>query len=293
MKGMNLIAPLFIICQVVWAQTTPCDFFGLEKPGISPQDFNPEILNMEGSFIFNAVFNASCDEFYFTKIDAKENIYCSKKVNGVWQSPEMTSFSIERFHDADPFFSADGKRIYFVSSRPTDDSDTQYDYNIWYAERKGDGWGQPVILPHPINTDYEEYFFSISNKGNAYFASNRSGGVGSFDIYQVKIAEDGSMSDPVNVGPPLNTSAYEFDPHISLDENYMVFSINNKDGTSDLYFSYKNMEGAWTRSISLGNKFNTAGTDFAPSLSPDNQYLIYTNNGKLKWVSVDILNTLK
>ena len=173
MKTLKLIASFIIVCPIVLAQTSPCDYFGLEKPDTLAQKFNPSILELEGSFIFNAIYNMpKCDEFYFTKIDSKENIYFSKKVNGVWQSPQIAPFSIQAYHDADPFFALDGKRVYFVSSRPTHSSDTKYDYNIWYADKKDTGWSQPIVLPEPINTAYEEYFFSISNKGNAFFASN-------------------------------------------------------------------------------------------------------------------------
>ena len=241
MKTLRLITLFLLLCQVVLTQTCVCDYFGLDRPDTIAQNFNPSILDLDGSFIFNAIYNVpKCDEFYFTKIDSKENIYFSKKENGVWQSPQIAPFSNEAFHDADPFFAQDGNRVYFVSSRPINSSDTKYYYNIWYADKEGNVWGQPIVLPEPINTDYQEYFFSISNKGNAYFSSNRPGGLGSFDIYQVKISEDGSMSEPVNFGEPVNTNRYEFDPHISPDESFIIFSINNKDGFSDLYFSYKN-----------------------------------------------------
>lgn len=282
------------ISFVAHSQEAPCDYFGLERPDTIPRDFDPEVLSLDGAFIFNGVFSVpNCDEFYFTKIDAKENIYFSKKVNGVWQSPLLASFSHQSYHDADPFFTQDGKRIYFVSSRPIDVSDTKFDYNIWYAERNDKGWDTPVVLPAPINTDDEEYFFSISNKGNAFFASNRPGGIGSFDIYQLQILEDGSMSDPVNLGGPINTNKYEFDPHISLDERFMIFSINNADGFSDLYFSYKNEQGEWAETINMGDQINTPVQDFAPSLTPDNRYLIYTYGGDLKWIHLDVLEKLK
>lgn len=292
MKTAKLIALFILTCHIGMAQPSQCDYFGLEKPGTLPQRFNPPILELNASFIFNAMFSPNCDEIYYTKVDARENIYFSKKVDGKWQAPKIASFSTTGFNDADPFFDPDGNRIYFISARPIDASDTEYDYNIWYADREGKGWSKPTALPSPINTDYEEYFFSISSKGNGFFASNRPGGVGSFDIYQVKVSEDGSMTKPKNVGEPLNTSGYEFDPHISLDESFMIFSIN-KNGSSDIYFSYKDRKGEWVKAIELGDKINTSGDDFAPSLTPDNKHFIYTNQGALKWVSTDLLDDLK
>ena len=294
MKTLLLFTSFVLLCPSLFAQTSPCDYFGLEKPDTEASDFNPEILDMEGSFIFNAVFRMpDCDEFYFTKIDDKENIYWTKRVNGIWQKPHIASFSIQSFHDADPFFTSDGNRVYFVSARPTETADTDYDYNIWYADRNASGWNQPTDLPSPINTEYQEYFFSISDSGNGYFSSNRPGGIGSFDIYKVKISNDGSISDPVNIGGPINTERYEFDPFMSADESLMIFSINNDQGLSDMFFSYKSEDGVWSSAIDLGEKINTSKEDFGPSISPDNKYIFFTNGGKLKWISIDMLESLK
>ena len=219
------------------------DYFGLEEPGTTPKSFNPSILNLNSSFIFNAIYNIpDCNEFYFTKVELKENIYFSKNVNGAWQPPQLASFSVKDYHDADPFFALEGNRVYFISSRPTHSADKKYDYNIWYADRIETGWGKPIVLPEPINTPYEEYFFSISNKGNAFFASNRPKGYGSFDIYKLKLMPDGSMSDPINIGEPVNTEKYEFDPYISPDESFIIFDSDEHPGgygEDDLYVCFR------------------------------------------------------
>ncbi len=289
---MMVILLMMLNISEAKSQFAQCDYFGLKTPGTTPQEFNPSVLNLKG-FIFNGAFSPKCDEFYFTRVNSKENIYRSKKVNGAWQSPEVVSFSDRNFNDADPFFDPRGKRVYFISTRPIGASQQSNVYNIWYAERKGDDWSKPVALPSPINTENNEYFFSVSNKGNAFFASNRAGGKGSFDFYQLKVSKNGKMSKPQNMGNPISTKGYEFDPHISLDESFMVYSVNDDQGASDLYFSYKDNKGNWTKGISLGDQVNVSRADFAPSLTPDNRYIIYTNNGKLMWVSVDLLESLK
>ncbi|MEM1134516.1 MAG: hypothetical protein AAGI07_01665 [Bacteroidota bacterium] len=279
------------------AQVTNIDYFTLEKPTTIPENFNPSILGFKESFIFNATYSLpSYKEFYFTKAESRENIYYAKKVNDVWTAPTIASFSSPHHQDADPFFTTEGNRVYFVSSRPTHVTDSTNDFNIWYADRNGESWHEPIALPAPINTDYQEYFFSISDKGNAFFSSNRSGGLGSFDIYQTKILEDGSMSKPTNVGKPISSEYYEYDPFVASDESFMVYTIIDKpggEGKSDIYFSIKGENGEWTNPINLGDKVNTAEEDFAASISPDNQYLFYTNNGELHWVSIELLDALK
>ena len=297
MKFSQTVLLFLITYSACFSQIESIDYFGLTRPINTVEEFNPSVLNLDGSFIFNAIYNIpKCNEFYFTKIESKENIYFSKRDNGIWMSPKITSFSDESYHDADPFFALEGNRIYFVSSRPVNFEDDINDYNIWYVDRDKNGWGEPTVLPEPINTDNEEYFFSVSNNGNAFFASNRPGGFGSFDIYKTKLMPNGDMSKPVNIGEPINTEFFEYDPYISPDESLMIFSIDNKPdgfGKSDIYFSYKDDKGKWTSPLNMGDKVNSPKTDFGSSLSPDNKYIIYTNGGQLKWINVEILDSLK
>ncbi len=287
-----LFLSLFVLTNHIIAQDNKCDYFGLTKPGTIPQDFNPELLDLNGSFKFNLDIKR-CDEVYFTTIDSEENIYFSKRKNGKWSKPKIASFSDPNYGDADPFLTKDGKKIYFISKRPTSSSDKRLDWNIWSADRKNGKWTKAKPLPSPINSDEsDEYFFSISNKGNAFFSSNRKGGEGSFDIYTTTMRGKNKFSKPKNVGRPVSTEKYEFDPYISPDEKLIIFSINER-GNSSLYYSYKDRNNNWTKAQNLGDKINVTNQDFAPSLSADGKFLFYSNNGKLRWVSSSILKGSK
>ncbi len=297
MRKLLILGLLFVIVNSTFSQIESVDYFGLTRPSVIAESFSSPELSLEGSFVFNASYNVPrCDEFYFTKVENKENIYFTKRDKGKWNQPEIATFSDPSFHDADPFFALNGSRVYFVSTRPTSSTDTQYDYNIWYADRDKSGWKQSEILPEPINSVYEEFFFSISDSGNAYFASNRPGGFGSFDIYKTQIMKDGKMSKPINMGEPVNSQFYEYDPYISLDENHMILSIQNKPdriGRSDIYFTWRNNRGKWSKPINMGDRINTSKEDFGSAISPDSQYIIFSNGGLLKWVSVEVLEILK
>ena len=278
---------LMVICNISTAQDNGCAHFGLTKPNAIPQDYNPALLDLNGSFKFNVEIK-KCDEIYFTTIDSKENIYFSKMRNDQWSIPQIASFSDPNYSDADPFLTREGNRIYFISERPTDPNDKNLDWNIWYANNENEVWTDPKPLPEPVNSDeFDEYFFSISNKGNAFFSSNRAGGEGSFDIYTVKVLDKDEFSEPRNVGQPVSTEKYEFDPYISPDENFIIFSIN-ENGNSSLYYSYKDPKNNWTKPQNLGSQINTTRQDFAPSLSADGKFIFYSNNGKLRWVSSEI-----
>jgi len=291
-KNLIITIAILIYCLKINAQKIDCNYFNLPKPELTPQLFNPTILDLNGKFKFNVELR-SCDEIYFTSIDQKENIYFSKKVNRKWIEPKIASFSSLDYSDADPFLSKDENTIYFISQRPMHKNDENLDWNIWSSNRKNGNWSKPTPLPNPINlNDSNEYFFSISNKGNVFFSSNRKGGNGSFDIYTAKIIGENQFSKPQNLGKPISTKKYEFDPYISPDESFIIFSINEK-GNSSLYFSGKDKKGNWTKPENLGGKINSTNQDFAPSLSVDGKFIFFSNDGKLKWVSSEILKFIK
>lgn len=287
----NIILTILILLfkSSIISQESNCNYFNLPKPGLTPQNFNPKVLDLKGSFKFNVEIK-NCNEIYFTTISNKENIYFSKKINNKWSEPQIASFSSLDYSDADPFLSKDKNTIYFISKRPTHKTDKNLDWNIWVANRKNGNWTTPKPLPNPINLDNSnEYFFSISDKGNVFFSSNRKGGNGSFDIYTAKISGENQFSKPQNLGKPISTNNYEFDPYISPDESFIIFSINEK-GNSSLYFSTRDKSNNWTKPQNLGDKINITNQDFAPSLSADGKFIFFSNNGKLKWVSSEILN---
>ena len=113
-KNIILIA---LFTSSIYAQKSNCNYFGLLQPGLTPQNFNPKILDLNGSFKFNVDIK-SCDEIYFTTIKGQENIYFSKNINNKWSEPKIASFSTPNYSDADPFLTKDEKSIYFISKRP-------------------------------------------------------------------------------------------------------------------------------------------------------------------------------
>ncbi|TAL59389.1 MAG: hypothetical protein EPN88_17335 [Bacteroidetes bacterium] len=74
-----------------------------------------------------------------------------------------------------------------------------------------------------------------------FFASDRPGGLGGFDLYY-SILKNGKWSSPVNMGPDVNTSSDEYRPVIDFNPDftniYMMFSSNRPGGKGgfDLYF---------------------------------------------------------
>lgn len=122
--------------------------------------------------------------------------------------------------EADPFFTADGKRLYFISSRPDPPAKTGDDLDIWYAERRGGNWGAPVRLPAPVNSPSEEWFPRIARDGTLIFGSGRPGGFGETDIYAARLVR--GRWQVRNLGGTVNTSGHEYEFEPSRDGRFAI-----------------------------------------------------------------------
>jgi hypothetical protein len=87
-----------------------------------------------------------------------------------------------------PYISADGLSLFFISGRSGGYGGFYGD--IWITTRPtvSDPWGTPVNLGPTVNSSASEGGPALSADGTTfYFSSERSGGFGSFDIWQVSI----------------------------------------------------------------------------------------------------------
>jgi serine/threonine protein kinase len=119
--------------------------------------------------------------------------------------------------DGAPCLSADGLSLYFESTR----SGGQGADDLWITTRvsKQSPWGWPVNLGPPVNSIYMDWSPCISPDGLVlFFVSCRPGGFGGSDIWMSKRkTPESSWSEPVNVGPAINTIFKESHPSLSPD----------------------------------------------------------------------------
>jgi outer membrane protein OmpA-like peptidoglycan-associated protein len=97
--------------------------------------------------------------------------------------------------------------------------------DLYVSFKQADGtWSKPAYID-ALNTSYDEFGPTLDPDGEVlYFASTRPGGQGSSDIYATRRLDDSWMnwSEPVNLGPPVNTSG--FDAYYSIDDKGNVFT---------------------------------------------------------------------
>ena len=199
-----------------------------------------------------------------------------------WGTPvNLGSMINSSAYEGDPCTSVDGLELYFVSGR-LGGSGT---WDIWVTRRKtkDDPWNAPVNLGPSVNSPLKESCPSISADGlelyfNDYWGP-RPGGMGATDIYvTTRKTKDDPWGTPVNLGPPVNSVAHEWDPDISADGLSLYFSSQRGPGLGGAGFwvtTRKTKDDPWGDPVNLGPLVNSQYDAFNPDISSDGSTLYF------------------
>lgn len=258
------------------------DYLGQEPPGAEPRLFAPGIVST-GLAERDVAMTPDGDEFYFTATAGSRfghtAVVVVRRVDGRWTEPEVASFS-GRYLDMEPALSADGSRLYFMSKRPTVGGDpAAANEDIWTVERQADGWGEPVSLGAPVNTDAAEFFPSVTRDGTIYFT--RRGDDRQESIYRSRWL-DGAYQETEMLGPEVNSAPSQFNAFIAPDESYLIVCNYGREdslGGIDYYVVFRSPDDRWSAPVNMGDTVNTAeGQEWSPYVSPDGRYLFFMSS---------------
>ena len=242
--------------------------------------------------------NAQSNEIIYTLGDFKQSrraLVILRKIKEVWSGPEIMNIS-GVYQDIEPFFANKGNRLFFASNRPIYNNLTREDYNIWYSDRTEGGWSEPIALDSIINTRGDEFFPSLSDKGNLFFTATREDGVGREDIFMSEFI-DNKFTAPRALPGEINTSKFEFNAYVNPEENLIIFSsFGRADGLGggDLYISRKDDSGNWIASKNLGESINSNKLDYCPFVDWKSRNLYFTSErGVLENKKLENIDELK
>ena len=106
------------------------------------------------------------------------------KERNIWGKGQSAGHEVNtKYHEGSVYMHPDGKTMYFSSQGHN--SMGGYDIFVSYVDELGH-WGPAINLGFPINSPYDDLFYSSTANGKyAYISSNRNGGKGGMDIYKV------------------------------------------------------------------------------------------------------------
>ena len=245
----------------------------------------------------NSDFNEGVTSFdnnnrilYYTQCNGNKGkeigcaILQTQNEGNTWTEPKLVEIpNPDSVLMAHPSINADGTRIYFTSVLKGGLGGK----DIWYSERQGTTWGNPVNAGPKINTEGDEEFPFIHPSGTLYFASNGHKGIGGFDVLFCDF-EEGDWTDATNLKSPINSTGDDFG--FILDDNKETGYISSNrfggKGEDDIYsviaiplvfnVSGKAINNASGKSFA-GVKINIIGSDGST------QMLITDPAGKYKF----------
>jgi outer membrane protein OmpA-like peptidoglycan-associated protein/tetratricopeptide (TPR) repeat protein len=187
---------------------------------------------------------------------------------------------------------SDELQLYFTR-RQIDNGSRGGGEDFFYTDRSlvADPWKTAIKLKPPINTSGDEgaLFITPDAQFLIFAGCGRSGGYGSCDIYAAKILGE-TVTEPVNLGPDINTAAWETQPSLSADGRTLYFVSNRAGGfgQSDIWMSRLQDNGVWSDPKNLGETINTRGSEMAPYVHPDGQTMYFSSDGQVGLGGMDL-----
>ncbi len=120
-------------------------------------------------------------------------------------------------------------------------------------------------------------FPSLAFDGSAlYFASNRVGGFGGYDIY-VSYWKGNSWTYPENLGNDVNTAGNEITPFFNGEDLYFASDFHHGMGGYDIFHSLVK-GGQWTHPENMANGINSPADDYYPMIKEGSDGIFFSSN---------------
>jgi hypothetical protein len=214
------------------------------------------------------------------------NLYIvDQKKPGRFESPRLMAKELTTFMFEGPSsFNKDGTMIYFTRSLDVDRVNRNKNrqdttFGIFMAKKSNGSWTNITSFSFNSGAYNTGYPYVTDDGMQLFFCSDAPGGYGGLDIY-ISTLESGTWSEPVNLGPGINTSKNEVFPFQNNGRLFFASRGYNSGGDLDVLYSiYK--DGLWQKPVPLKEPFNTRNDDYGLifNASSDTGYFVSDRNG--------------
>ncbi|MBQ0015357.1 MAG: PD40 domain-containing protein, partial [Bacteroidales bacterium] len=192
-----------------------------------------------------------------------------------------------------PALTVDGKTLIFTRRFPANDQTVHtapFEEDFYISSLNGGSWSKAVRMAEPVNSHDNEGAQCISQDGRIMFftACGRRDGEGRCDLYMCT-RKGNKWSKPRNLGPDVNTPAWESQPSFAIDGRTVYFASNRKGGYggNDIWKTTFT-DGRWSRPENLGPLINTPGNEVSPFIHYNNHTLYFASDGHIGMGGADI-----
>ncbi|RYU92745.1 OmpA family protein [Emticicia agri] len=183
-----------------------------------------------------------------------------------------------------PIITPDGKTLFFTRDSHEGNIGKKKKQDVWVSKMQSDGtWGEAENIKAPINTEDNNAVTSTSADGKTIYLLN---------VY----AADGSLLPGLSKSKK-SLNGWEFPKEVKINDYYnnanftefslapnnkvLVMTCKRKDtrGGKDLYVSFLNENGTWSKPINMGNDINTVEDESGPFIGADSKTIYFSTSG--------------
>ena len=213
----------------------------------------------------------------------------SRNVNHIYQvanssPPSLVNLSgaesMKDVHYSTPSFDPVHKRLFIAGWYKVNDEVVSA---IYYANWNDNNPSPLQKLNDFVNVDGSMAIqpFVTPDGKRLFFASDRPGGLGGFDIWVSNLDAEGHPVDATNLGKTINTAEDEQAPFYEPQTGRLVFSSKGFTGLGgyDLFESY-NSNGQWTAPKNLGYPINSSKDDLYYFADPNDSHHFFISSDR-------------
>ncbi|MCU0455505.1 MAG: hypothetical protein MUE74_04310 [Bacteroidales bacterium] len=285
--ALSLLAlfSLVVAGQQVKTSGSSLSYLGQKPPGMTPELFAPEII-ATGFYERDITISPDGSEVFYGLLTGRHvTILYTRFLNGRWTEPEIAPFARNsQYFFLEPCFSADGKAVYFLSTKPPAGKEPKPGWtyqNIWASDKNEDGTWSEIYNPDTVlNRPNSQFYPSLTKTGTLYFTRSDEK-TGRSEILRAK--KNGNSFGPPELLPPVvNGNGNIYNAFISPDESFLIACVENKNneinpGYSNYYIFFRDNNDNWSEGISFGPEINIKESNaISASVSPDGKYMFFS-----------------
>lgn len=191
-----------------------------------------------------------------------------------------------------PAFNADKTKMIFTRRVP---AMRGYQEDLYITSPDGQGGFSEAVPLHELNTSDNEGAHCFSQDGTilVFTACDRDNNRNGCDLY-ISFLNGDSWSDPVNMGPGINTRHWESQPALSADNKTLFFSSTRGGGQGKKDIWYVTFEnGSWSEAKNMGSSINSSENEGSPFLHPDGKTFYFRSDGHIGLGDFDLFVSRK
>ena len=228
-------------------------------------------------------------QFYPENINGEkdaQDIYYSQNLNDVWSKGMNVGAPLnDRYPNGVSSISPDGNKLLVLNAY----NDGSVKNGVSIANKDGNNWELPRMVNiknYYNNSAYVDYFVS-NNEQEMLLTIEREDAFGDQDIYVCFRIDETHWTEPVNLGPLVNTQMAEFSPFLAADNKTLFFASEGHGtyGKSDIFYT-KRLDDSWQKwsdPINLGPGINTDGFEGYYTIPASGEYAYFvSDNGGIE-----------